>query len=371
VFKKRIFFIFVFLAAVSAIIWFPFVAYGGNLTLISVSPRDRSCVELFWGSAPHPSLSLSKGWNFISFPRLPSEQTPIETAFRDVSPNVGIIWGYDNLNKVWLKYRPSSPSSLDAVEFGKGYWVYMNSPGSISFYCWYYPKKMPPIKAYEGWNLIGYHATDDTPTSVAMDRIRDKWKAVWNWSDGQWYFKHADIPTDSFRELTVFKQASAYWIKVSKSIDICSAVFQFPCFDAGSASLQGSVAYNNGIDTLTVTMNDVKFRANISDGPPVFWISSDVSFKYTDTGGPPPKTTLTLTQTSGKPVNVTFTLEELKSFILEGQLIYKELSATLGDGSAPLGIDGYDAAISFSGIVIGLYDAKSDTFAGVAGGEAK
>ena len=168
------------------------------------------------------TLSLSSGWNFISFPQLPSSPAPIETVLRDISQNVRIIWGYDNVSKAWLKYSPSaSTSTLTSIEFGKGYWIYMNYQGEVNLYLWS-PPSTSTIHLSTGWNLTGYNGADGLTAAAVLSGIGDKWSILWNWENGQWRMKRpSSMPVapsilNLFPDITAFAQSKAYWIRVSE-----------------------------------------------------------------------------------------------------------------------------------------------------------
>lgn len=72
------------------------------------------------------SLTLSPGWNLFSIPLILADASP--SAF--IAPfvdKVRIIWGWDAGQ--WEAYKPDqmklSVPVLDAIEPGKGYWIYM------------------------------------------------------------------------------------------------------------------------------------------------------------------------------------------------------------------------------------------------------
>ena len=176
------------------------------------------------------SLSLAAGWNFISFPQLPSSSASIETVLNDASPSVRIVWGYDNVNKVWLKYSPNlslrTPNSLDKVEYGKGYWIYTDTPATISLLSWS-PPDSSPISLLEGWNLIGYHGPDNLALSTATQGIFGKWSILWNWDNGQWYGKHATTTSlpSPIQPLASFYRGKAYWIRAKEKTDWVQSMY--------------------------------------------------------------------------------------------------------------------------------------------------
>ena len=179
--------------------------------------------------ATEQSFSLSQGWNFIAFPMLPSNPAPIASVLKDVSPEVRIVWGYDNVNKAWLKWTPSTlcplPSALCSVEFGKGYWVSMYNPGAISLISWF-PSFLSTVHLSSGWNLVGYNGADGKASDTALSGIADKWSILWNWTNSRWSIKRPSSASSllpsiltPFPEITAFNQGKAYWIRAKEETD--------------------------------------------------------------------------------------------------------------------------------------------------------
>jgi hypothetical protein len=110
----------------------PTTGTGTGTTTSTDTSGCQSCL-----SCGPTSIQLSAGWNFISFSKLPSNSAAIEIVLADVSPSVGIVWGYDNSAKQWLKWKPSTTNpTLTSIELGKGYWIYMNETGTINLLGW-------------------------------------------------------------------------------------------------------------------------------------------------------------------------------------------------------------------------------------------
>ncbi|MEI6152632.1 MAG: carboxypeptidase-like regulatory domain-containing protein [Deltaproteobacteria bacterium] len=179
----------------------------------------------FFGTLPVLSaINLSAGWNFISFPKVPSTDTTANTTaevLKDVSSSVRVVWGYDNVNKAWLKWIPSTlcplSSALCSVESGKGYWIYMNAAGMIDMASWAAPTTTT-ITLYPGWNLVGYNGTSAAIPDPALNSISGKWKIIWNWANGVWYAQSADGVAVA-ATLTGVEQKKAYWIKTNLTAD--------------------------------------------------------------------------------------------------------------------------------------------------------
>ena len=189
------------------------------VALTDASPSAVSMI--YMDPSGGDTTSLKPGWNFISFLRLPSNPSPVERVLKDISPNVRIVWGYDNINKVWLKYAPNSqlqtPNSLDKIEFGKGYWIYMDAPGTVNLNLWQAPSATH-IRLFTGWDLVGYYGTDGTAVNTALSGIAGMWSILWSWDNGQWYGKHAKISVlpDSIQPLTSMNHGKAYWVRMNK-----------------------------------------------------------------------------------------------------------------------------------------------------------
>jgi Raf kinase inhibitor-like YbhB/YbcL family protein len=165
-------------------------------------------------AAPPGSISLSSGWNFISLPRQPPN-TAISEVLKDVSANLQIVWSYDNEWKQWFAYKKGLPSTLTTMEAGKGYWVYMNAPGTITMTQW---NLLPSTKVnlFEGWNLIGYAGADNEEVTTALGGISGNWSVLWNWTGEKWYAKVISMPVlpDAIGSLSVLNPGKAYWIKI-------------------------------------------------------------------------------------------------------------------------------------------------------------
>jgi len=164
------------------------------------------------------AISLTSGWNFISLPKDPPIKAPAEV-LKEVSPNVRVVWGYDNVNKIWSKWIPSTlcpqPSALCSIETGKGYWIYMNSSDSISMTDWAMPQGS--VSLYTGWNLIGYNGTDGLSVAEALNTISGQWSIIWNWMAGTWYATHATLNlSPTIQPITNLYQGKAYWIKMTQ-----------------------------------------------------------------------------------------------------------------------------------------------------------
>jgi hypothetical protein len=162
-----------------------------------------------------PSFPLRQGWNFISLPKLPPSDD-IPTVLADVQNKVTIIWGWGSVNQVWQKWTPSGgPSNtLLSLDTGKGYWIYMQTPGAIDVSQWAAVENPLPSALDRGWNLIGYNGTNGLPVSGGLQVISGQWSTIWNWTSGVWNAQAVpDLPA-SVGALTNLYLGRAYWVKM-------------------------------------------------------------------------------------------------------------------------------------------------------------
>ncbi len=171
-----------------------------------------------YADPPGNTVPLSQGWNFISLRNQPPN-TAIDAVMNDVSPNVLIVWGYDNTNKVWKKWKPGGTSNtLSSMDIGNGYWVYMVNQAVIDMSQWIPVSSFLPASFYQGWNLIGYNGTDGLSVADALQSVHSQW-IIWNWAASTWYADAPTIPSlpATIGPLTNLYQGKAYWVKIKET----------------------------------------------------------------------------------------------------------------------------------------------------------
>lgn len=168
--------------------------------------------HLLAGAFVDTTLSLAKGWNFVSFPRI-APNTTISEVLKDISSDVVIVWGYENRQKEWSRFRPDiiSGNSLQTIESGKGYWICMNGKGVMNMTDWAISRQSPTL--FAGWNLVGYNGIDGANAVEALKGLNGLWIAVWNWNNGEWRGKFSNIWHPSVDDMPAFDQKKAYWVK--------------------------------------------------------------------------------------------------------------------------------------------------------------
>ncbi|MFA5108847.1 MAG: hypothetical protein WC492_04950, partial [Candidatus Micrarchaeia archaeon] len=113
------------------------------------------------------SLSLSQGWNLISFTITP-ENPSLASIFSSIYSNVDSVWYYEN--NEWQNYVPEIGGTLTTIQPGKAYFVKAKEPALLTVYGTYQTSNqdglmgVPPfsINVYPGWNLLGAYISWQT-----------------------------------------------------------------------------------------------------------------------------------------------------------------------------------------------------------------
>jgi hypothetical protein len=167
-------------------------------------------------AAQQDTIALVEGWNFISIMRQPANNT-ISSVLVDISPDIHIVWGFDNQTKQWFRYAPSgTANSLSTVDPGKGYWIHMSKANSLTFTG---TDVSPTFTLYAGWNLAGYNGHENNEVSSGLQSLGNTWSIIWNWHNDVWTAKHTAIENLPVAALTSLNQRKAYWIRIKNGAD--------------------------------------------------------------------------------------------------------------------------------------------------------
>jgi hypothetical protein len=115
------------------------------------------------------SVALNQGWNLISLPLIPSDPG-IEVVLAGIMQNVESVWYYLPEGDGWKIYSTVNGVSdtLSTMEDGKGYWIKMTAPATLTITGSEMPAEradIPPmIPTYymygEKWNMLGFKSTE-------------------------------------------------------------------------------------------------------------------------------------------------------------------------------------------------------------------
>lgn len=97
-----------------------------------IDMKENAVLNFSGGELLTYTIKLVPGWNFVGYPGLTEKALP--AVLSTISNNYEIIYGYDSQNKRWMFYSPYTygglTNSLDKMEAGKGYWIYVYEPSS-------------------------------------------------------------------------------------------------------------------------------------------------------------------------------------------------------------------------------------------------
>ncbi|MEI6152608.1 MAG: choice-of-anchor D domain-containing protein [Deltaproteobacteria bacterium] len=205
------------------------------------------------GQLSDVSFNLSTGWNFVATTKQPWDQS-IAKVLSDISSKVRIVWGYNNQTQVWSRWKPASlNNTLATIESGKGYWIYVNEPVTLTI-----TGTIPSstLHLFEGWNLIGYMGQDNASIASELQSFSGKWSIVWHWDNSIWYAKDEVQTNLPVQALTYFRRGKAYWVSIKSGT---GGVYYNPSLPKISLNPDlisyGSVAVN-GSSTKQVTVSN-------------------------------------------------------------------------------------------------------------------
>jgi hypothetical protein len=131
--------------------------------------------------APDTTIDLVAGWNLVSLQKIPSNSA-IETVLADVLANVQAVWSYNAATSTWSSWAPAAPSSLTTMTDGKGYWIQMSQPGTITVtgVDLPAPPQTPPTYSVSvGWNLIGFKSTTGMTAAEYLAGINGNYTKIY------------------------------------------------------------------------------------------------------------------------------------------------------------------------------------------------
>ncbi|MCW3135323.1 MAG: hypothetical protein N2V77_00040 [Canidatus Methanoxibalbensis ujae] len=159
------------------------------------------------------SISLTKGWNLISLPLIPENES-IDSVLADCMDEIDSVHAYDARNGTWLTWRPYFGGTLTTMTTGKGYWIFMDDACTFRYRGYYLnPGALPPsYEVVEGWNLIGFHSlrTNVTPAQY-LEGVRYT-EPLYGYEDGRWILYCNGLYCDrNFMDI-----GKGYWVYVTQ-----------------------------------------------------------------------------------------------------------------------------------------------------------
>jgi hypothetical protein len=175
------------------------------------------------------SISLTSGWNLISLPVTPTTWRSIPDTLASIAGKVNRIWTYDAPAGKWLVYNtdPSVPSDANftSLEAGRGYWIDMNSSGTLTGSGTLYEQlvpsggqpssQLPQVQLAEGWNLIGYYQLPGETTASIADAL-SKLSGAWSGA-GSDVIAFTPNTLQPLTPILVMEPGKGYWIYMNSA----------------------------------------------------------------------------------------------------------------------------------------------------------
>jgi hypothetical protein len=171
------------------------------------------------GGAPNPEISLSYGWNLVSFQYIVGD-TSMETVLASIDGKYDKVQAYDPMDaeKPWIHYNSQKPDCLnDLIHLhnAMGFWIHITDPNGAGLVIeGASPSSSQSIQLHEGWNLVGYPSETERSRNNALNNLE-----YGNEIDAVQYY---DPHTNSFSEMKVNSKmipGNGYWIHATQDCE--------------------------------------------------------------------------------------------------------------------------------------------------------
>ena len=152
------------------------------------------------------------GWHLISFPLELTDPYP-GAALSSIADKYNSIWAYDP-GEGWSIYAPTGPSDLTELRPGKGYWLKMDVPGTLSVQGIYPPDPVEIDLKGGVWNLVGYNSLDEKNTETCMSNVANDINSVWKYTPVEGWSIY--VP-GGVSDLDIMGPGFGFWIKADNN----------------------------------------------------------------------------------------------------------------------------------------------------------
>jgi len=172
---------------------------------------------------PSPSLdvALYSGWNIFTVP-LGVQDTGISSVLSGISGKYNSVFSYDANTKNWLSYKANKTlfdgsDSLAILEPGKGYWIEMIGPATITF-------QVPDSGSYnkvlsQGWNFIGHPYLESRNIDSALSSLNNNYDIIYSYDNqAKKWLLYSPYSSELFNNtLNIMEPGKGYWIYLYES----------------------------------------------------------------------------------------------------------------------------------------------------------
>ncbi|MBC8255424.1 MAG: hypothetical protein H8E35_15550, partial [Ardenticatenia bacterium] len=176
---------------------------------LTATPRP----PLVAANATTVMISLQSGWNLISFNVLPPDEN-ITTVLAPIQGLYTVVLGFDGGGLSYYPHIPPSMNTLRTLDPYHGYWIRMNSAGTLSVTGDPVPYNTP-LSLQSGWNLVSYLPNGSDPVSDALATIDGLYTVVLGFDGvGQSYYPELPPEMNSLQSLDLLH---GYWVYMSSA----------------------------------------------------------------------------------------------------------------------------------------------------------
>jgi len=160
------------------------------------------------GAVTTYNISLSAGWNLISIPVRPQDRS-IGAVLESIEGKYSKVFTYDNGWEYKAKVDGTWYGSLNEMDIGIGYWVYMDEKATLTVTG---EEVGANIDLNGGWSLIGYPSTTPRSISSALLSIDNNYDRIFTYNAGSGWEYMALYDGTWYGTLTEMSPGKGYWV---------------------------------------------------------------------------------------------------------------------------------------------------------------
>jgi len=158
-------------------------------------------------------IALHSGWNLISFPVMPADPDPT-AVLSSIAGLFSVVLSYDRGGLSYYPNLPPSMNTLRTMDGYHGYWIKMNSPGTLSVNGERLAENQA-ITLYTGWNLVSYLPRGAQEVAAALASISGQFSVVLGYDQGALSY-YPSLPPE-LNTLQFLDLNHGYWIKMTSA----------------------------------------------------------------------------------------------------------------------------------------------------------
>jgi uncharacterized protein YkwD len=149
-----------------------------NSDLISETneANNKAFRSISLGGAPNPEITLSPGWNLVSFPYIVSD-TSLKTVLSSIGGKYDKVQTYDptDTQNSWKNYNSQKPEDLNQLsdlDNSLAFWIHVTDPSGADLAVeGTAPSSPQSIQLHAGWNLVSYPSETERSRNNALNNL--------------------------------------------------------------------------------------------------------------------------------------------------------------------------------------------------------